>query len=437
MGIIESQRQSSGRIRAAIAGFDVEGQATWRYLSAKGNYDITVLDEREVEVPQGAASRLGPGVFDDELNFDEVWRTPSLPPSRLKTSARVTSATAEFLANTPAPVIGVTGTKGKGTTASLIFEILKAAGRRTYLVGNIGQPALDLLNQMRTDDIVVYEMSSFQLWDVKQSPQVAVVLMVEPEHLDKHKDEADYIQAKTNICRWQSTEDYVVYHPSNLLSAQIASAGLGQKVKFLSPEGADITNGRLVIAGQDVCGVDDFPLPGVHNHENIAAAVTAAWIFTQNTEAIARAIKGFKGLPHRLQVIAEKDGVKFVDDSIATTPSAAMAAIEAFPEPKILILGGSDKGSDYSQLAASLADANMRKVLLIGAMAEALKSALDQNGFDRYELVGGTMKEVVKRASLLAQPGDAVLLSPACASFDMFANYQDRAQQFKEGVAAL
>lgn len=437
MGIVESQRQSSSRIRAAIAGFDVEGQATYRYLSAKGNYDITLLDEREVKVPEGVASRLGPGVFDDNLDFDEVWRTPGLAPFRLKTSARICSATAEFLANSPAPVIGVTGTKGKGTTASLIFEILKAAGRKAYLLGNIGQPALDLLDQIGADDVVVYEMSSFQLWDVKQSPQVAVVLMVEPEHLDKHKDEADYIQAKTNISRWQTQQDQVIYHPSNPLSAQIAEAGLGQKIKFLSPEGANITNSRLVIAGQDICSVDDFALPGNHNFENIAAAVTAAWRFTQDTGTIARAIKGFKGLPHRLQVVAERDGVKFVDDSIATTPSAAAAAIKAFPEPKILILGGSDKGSDYTQLAESLVEANMRKVLLIGAMAETLESALDEKGFNQYEIVGGTMADIVKRASQLAQSGDVVLLSPACASFDMFADYKDRAEQFKAGVEAL
>lgn len=437
MGLIQNQQQTGSRLRVAIAGYDVEGQATYRYLSRQSSYDITILDEREVELPAGAQGRLGPGVFDQELDFDQVWRTPGLPPWRLKTTAPVYSGTIEFMNQCPAPVIGVTGTKGKGTTATLISQILAAAGQKTHLVGNIGQPALDSLDQIKPEDSVVYELSSFQLWDVKTSPAVAVVLMVEPEHLDRHKDLEDYLTAKSNIARWQDEKGVTVYHPTNRLSARVAKPGLGRKVKYLDQTGAYIKEGRLVIGEQEICSVAEFGLPGVHNHENIAAAVTAAWQIKPDSGAAARAIKTFKGLPHRLQTIAEKNGITFVDDSFATTPATAVAAAASFAQPKVMILGGSDKGSDYGQLARQLKSADIRRLILIGQTGPAIKAELDKVGLLNYELVPGGMGDIVERAAKVAEAGDVVLLSPACASFDMFDDYVDRAEQFKRAVEKL
>ncbi|HEX9594532.1 MAG TPA: Mur ligase family protein, partial [Candidatus Saccharimonadales bacterium] len=198
-------------LRAAIAGFDMEGRATYEYLSLRPGVDITVLDERDVDVPSGVTKITGPDVFSSKLDFDQVWRTPGLSPFKLQTDGEVTSGTIAFFNLCPAPIIGVTGTKGKGTTASLIAAILEESKKTVHLVGNIGQPALSVLPDIKPEDIVVFELSSFQLWDIKSSPQVAVVLMIEPDHLDVHKDLADYLQAKSNIARWQGPDDKVIY----------------------------------------------------------------------------------------------------------------------------------------------------------------------------------------------------------------------------------
>ena len=437
MGLIQNQQQSGSRLRVAIAGYDIEGQATYRYLSRQGNYDITILDEREVELPAGVDSRLGAGVFETELDFDQVWRTPGLPPWRLKTTASVYSGTIEFMNRCPALVIGVTGTKGKGTTATLISRILTAADHKTHLVGNIGQPALDLLDQIKAEDVVVYELSSFQLWDVKTSPDIAVVLMVEAEHLDRHQDLDDYLNAKSNIARWQDERGVTIYHPNNRLSARVAKPGLGRKLKYLGRGGANIKDDQLVIAEQEICSVTEFGLSGPHNHENIAAALTAVWQVKPDAKAAAQVIKEFKGLPHRLQTIAEKNGVTFVDDSFATTPATSLAAAHSFAQPKVMIIGGSNKGSDYSNLVKGLRSTDIRRLILIGQTAPAIKAELDKVGFDNCELVSGGMGDIVKRAAELARAGDVVLLSPACASFDMFKDYIDRAEQFKAAVEKL
>jgi UDP-N-acetylmuramoylalanine--D-glutamate ligase len=331
----------------------------------------------------------------------------------------------------------VTGTKGKGTTATLISQILTASGQRAQLVGNIGRPALELLADIKSADVVIYELSSFQLWDIKQSPQLAVVLMIEPEHLDKHESLDDYVAAKSNIARWQSSDDRVIYHPSNKLSAKVAGVGLGKKLKYLSPQGAHIRDGQLVIEEQVICSVKDFGLLGEHNHENIAAALTASWLFSQDAAAAAKVIKGFKGLPHRLQIAAVKKGVSYVDDSFATTPATTAAAANSFTQPKVMIIGGSDKGSEYGGRAKVLAKSNIRRILLIGQMAPVIESELKNAGLTNYEIVSGGMDRIVARSAELAEAGDVVLLSPACASFDMFKDYIDRAEQFKAAVESL
>lgn len=442
MGLVEQHdfSRSGQRLKVAIAGFGVEGKAILKYLQAQGGaMDITVLDQTEVSIPEGVNKEIGPLVFDGELAYDIVWRaSPAIAPQRLQTSGQVMTMTQEFFARCPAPIIGVTGSKGKGTTSALCAEILKRAGAKVHLVGNIGRPALEALEQIKSDDIVVFELSSFQLWDLKVSPQVAVVLMIEPEHLDVHSDLNDYVQAKSNITRWQAPNDVTIYYPDNPLTAQAAEVGLGRKIKILTREGANIVDDKLVVDGQTICPTKEFGLLGEHNHANIAAALTAAWQFRQDVDAAATAIKAFKGLPHRLELISTKNGVGYIDDSISTTPSSALAAIKAFHQPKVIILGGSDKGSDYSALAQELADSDsVIKALLIGATTGKIRVELDKCGFKSYESLAGGMEVVVKRAAELAPKGSVVLLSPACASFDMFKDYLDRSAQFKAAVDKL
>jgi len=444
MGLMQRRdfNQTAQRQRVAIAGFGLEGRAILDYLQPRGgDLDITILDEAQVDVPEGVKSDLRPDVFDGELDYDVVWRaSPAIAPRRLKTSAPVMTMTGEFLARCPAPVIGVTGTKGKGTTAALIAKILESAGPKTHLVGNIGVPALSVLSDIKDGELVVFELSSFQLWDAKASPPVAVVLMIEPDHLDVHKDINDYVQAKSNIARWQGEGGVVIYHPDNPLTAKAAEVGLGRKIKYLTSQGCYIRNGQLVIDEQNICSTKELGLLGEHNLANAAAAVTAAWQFTQDITSVASALKTFTGLPHRLQIIASKHQVDYVDDSISTTPSSAIAALNTFADrPTVIILGGSDKGADFTPLAEQLAGMGTAtaKALLMGDTTGKLRVVLDKAGFKDYEAIAGGMATVVKRASQLARPGGVVLLSPACASFDMFKDYQDRAQQFKAAVDKL
>lgn len=429
---------ASGQLRrVAIAGFDVEGKATYDYLKDQPDVAITILDEKPVAVPPGVAANLGKQVFDGILDFDEIWRTPGLAPRRLHTSGEVTSGTIEFFKRCPAPIIGITGSKGKGTTATLTANILERSGQTVHLVGNIGQPALRKLPVVKSRDVVVFELSSFQLWDLAASPQVAVVVMVEPDHLDVHASLSEYLTAKSNIARWQSTDDVVIFAGDNELSQKVASPGLGRKLPLMSPPAAWLKDDWLMMDNAAICSVSDFGLPGVHNHLNIAAAVTAAWQFAQDPSAAASAIKEFKGLPHRLQLIATKNKLSFVDDSISTTPSAAIAAIKAFPGPKAIILGGSDKGANFDELAVELSAQDGAKAVLVGQTAPKIQQALDKAGFKDYDRVAGGMSEIVQAAIKMLGGAGTVLLSPACASFDMFKDYQDRAEKFKKIVEDL
>lgn len=428
-------------MKVAILGYGREGRSALRYFREK-DADITVFDEQETvsDLPKGVGFVGGKDAFLHVDGFDTIVRTPAINPERIKhQGGTLTSVTELFFDECPAHIIGVTGTKGKGTTSSLIFEILKSAGEGVHLAGNIGVPALDILPDTRVGDIVVLELSSFQLWHIKKSPQVAVVLMIEPDHMDVHSNMDDYISAKANIAKWQDPDDVVIYHPTNEHSKAIANQSKGKRLQYMKPPAAHVKNDYFVIDDQKICSTRDLLIPGKHNIENACAAITAAWQYTHNTAAIAEALATFKGLNHRLKFIAEKRGVKYYDDSIATTPGSAIAAIESFSQPKVLIMGGSSKGADFSTVATSLLQANIRKVLLIGEEAGRIEKVLSDAGFREYEKLGPgvDMKDIVKLGTKLAKEGDVLILSPACASYDMFKSYQDRGDQFAAAINDL
>lgn len=425
--------------KIAIAGFEVEGQAAYRYFKGQGA-DITIVDERpRNDIPKGAGSKFGAGVLAELAGFDLIVRSPGIRPDRIKTDGEITSVTKEFFKHCPAPIIGVTGSKGKGTTATLIYKILQAAGKTAHLVGNIGVPALDRLADIHKDDVVVYELSSFQLWDLAQSPHIAVVLMMEPEHLDVHADTNEYATAKATIVAYQQPDDVTVYLPTNLLTRQVALQGKGKKIPYTQQPGAHVDGGWIVIDGHRIIAADMMALPGQHNIDNACAALTAVWHITQDTRAAAKVLAEFTGLEHRLKLVGQVNGARYYDDSIATTPGSAIAAMRAFEQPKILILGGSDKGADFTQLAQEVAQQNIKTVIAIGAMRQRLQVALTAAGFTTVLLFDqqSSMKQIVQAAFAIATPGDVVILSPACASFDMFKNYKDRGEQFIAAVEAL
>lgn len=427
-------------MKIAIAGFGTEGVASYQYWAADKSNDITIVDAAEtpgVPLPKDVKTILGPGAFEKLDGFDLVIRTAGLPPRLLKTDGKVWSATNEFFDKCPAPIIGVTGSKGKGTTSSLIASILRAAGRKVWLVGNIGVPALSDLAKIQSSDIVVFELSSFQLWDVVASPHVAVVLYIEQEHLDKHGSMEDYVAAKANITAFQTPDDLLIYNRDNQYSAGIAAGTAARTLGYPGEETAHILDGSFYYAEQKICSVDVLQIRGLHNQQNALAAIDAAWRYTNDISAIEKGLADFKGLPHRLEFVATKNGVDYYDDSIATTPSSAIAALNAFDKPAVIIVGGSYKGSDFSELARVLKERNA-EAIFIGAESTALTEAAHQAGYAKFEVMQQyEMEDVVKRAAVKAQEGSVVLLSPAAASFDHFKNYADRGDQFKRAVENL
>lgn len=409
-------------MKIAIAGYGIEGEQNYEYWNTPEN-DITILDEKDIPdkpLPEGARAILGEGAYNDLSKYDMVVRTAGLSPRKVSSAKRVWSGTNEFFEKCPAPIIGVTGTKGKGTTSSLIASILRAAGKTVHLVGNIGLPAISELSNIQPGDIVVYELSSFQLWDIQKSPHVAVVLMIEPDHLDVHEDMNDYIAAKANIVRHQTADDVTIFNSTNELSRSIADQSIAQKIEY---------------PFEIVQLLTEFKLPGKHNQENASAAVAATSKYVQDAEMIAKGLGAFSGLPHRLKFVDEKNGVRYYDDSIATTPGSAIAAINSFiDQSRLLILGGHDKGSDYIELLKMCHEQKV-KVLAIGSNREKIARQCDQMGVD-YEVEAGDMNAIVAHAARIQTSG-VVLLSPAAASFDMFKGYADRGDQFVAAVKAL
>ena len=299
-------------------------------------------------------------------------------------------------------------------------------------------PALRLLDSgIQPDDWVVLELSSFQLIDCKISPHIAVCLMFVSEHLDWHADLDEYQTAKQQLFRWQTADDIAVYYSANPMSAEVAGISKGTQIPYMDAPGAVVTDGAISIDGQEVARTDELKLLGAHNWQNICAALTAVWCITQDMAALHTAITNFTGLEHRLEFVREFNGVKYYDDSFGTTPETAIVGLQAFTQPKVIILGGSDKGADYDELAATVKASDVRQALLIGDQAASIQSALERAGFTNFTPGGMSMTEIVGNARAGARPGDVVLLSTGCASFDMFENYKDRGQRFKHAVNAL
>ena len=418
----------------------MEGASAFRYYSdVYPNASFIALDnakETKNELPSEVTFRGGVDTFFD-IDADIVVRTPAIAPAKISSRGYITSVTKEFFEKCPAPIIGVTGTKGKGTTCSLIAQMLEAAGKKVWLVGNIGNPALDVLSQIKPDDIVVYELSSFQLWDLEKSPETAVVLLIEPDHLNVHKDFEDYVLAKAHITRYQSEDDLVVYHPTNPRSAEVAALSPGVKKKYQTNEGAYIDESAIFIGGNQICHISDVALPGVHNLENVCAAATAAWRYTQDTEALKTAIRSFTGLPHHIEKVREVEGVAYYDDSYSSAFPATIAAVKSFEQPVVLIIGGLDRGIDMAPFVAQLSQLhNLKHIIAVGQTRELLVPLCAEKKL-KVTGVDGSMDTVLKTARREASAGDVILLSPGFASFDQYKNFVDRGEKFQEIVRSL
>lgn len=441
------------RMKIAVLGYGAQGKAAVSYWD-KGN-DITVCDQNtELQLPAGVASQLGNNYLRDLERFDLIIRSPSVHPNDIikantpRIVRKITSVTEEFFRVCPAPIIGVTGTKGKGTTSTLITKILEAAGKKVHLGGNIGIPPLSMLaNQITPNDWVVLELANFQLIDCGVSPHIAVCLMVVPEHLDWHHNIKEYIHAKQNIFRHQSFDDLAIFNRANDLSMEVAEVSPALKQSYEVPEidqkpqdrnGAYVLGTEIFMDDEKICDVSDVKLLGRHNLQNVCAAIVATWnIIGNNPSIIKKVVSEFTGLPHRLELVREVNGVKYYDDSFGTNPNTAIVAIKSIENPKILIVGGSDKGAEFGELATAIKQNNVKAVVQIGQMGPIISAELTKIGYTNIHDGGKDMDSIIQVASNLAESGDAVLLSTACASFDMFKDYIDRGQQFNKTVNSL
>ncbi len=445
--------------KVAVLGLGMEGKDTVNFLLKQGA-EITVFDvkpEEELDFSGIDRSKIALSTGKDYLkkgvlDFDWIFRSPGIYryiPEIVEAEAggvKISSAVKLFFELCPAKIIGVTGTKGKGTTSSLIYEILKRAGKDAFLAGNIGVPYLELLPKLTKDSLVVLELSSFQLLDMEASPTVAVVLNITEDHLNWHKDLEEYIAAKKNIVKYQKSTDFSVMSADYQVSESFSASTKAKVYKFSRK---NKVKGAYALDGKVYLSVDteillgetkELLLRGEHNLENITAASVVGGILNTSPEIIWKAAVSFKGLEHRLELVGAYNGISFYNDSFATSPAPTIAAVKSFTEPLTLILGGSEKGLDYKELGAEIAKAgNIVSVILIGQVAPKIKDALGDAGYQGRIVEKGkaSMNELVKEAFLNTPKGGVILLSPAAASFDMFKDYKDRGLKFKSAVKAL
>lgn len=434
----------------ALIGYGIENQASYRYFDARGAI-ITICDQNSsLELPEGSQGQLGDEYLDNLDRFDVIVRSVGIPPSVILdpnpgVGDKITTAVNIFFEECKTPILGVTGTKGKGTTTTLIHKILEAAGKKSLLAGNIGLPMLDILDQAQNCDIVALELSSFQLSDLRHSPHIAVCLMVVPEHLNWHADMDDYKGAKQNMFRYQKSDDVAIFNALSRDSQEIAAVSPAtNKLSYAVPDDDSndydvyVSGDAIYYRGQEICKISDVKLLGRHNLQNVCAAIAATWdMIDGNTEAVKSALASFTGLEFRLELIREFEGVRYYNDSFSTTPETAIAALRSFEEPKVVILGGSDKGIPFDELVSEVTKNNVKHVISIGDTASAIATKLQKLGYDNITLGLKSMPEITTKAHELADSGDIVLLSTGCASFDMFKDYKDRGNQFNQAVLEL
>jgi len=438
-----------------VLGVGVEGRATIAYLLRHGFTRITALDRSAVSgLPETVASVVGPDHDHGLERFATLFRSPGIRPdhpslvSARRAGAHVTSAVSYFLERSPAPVIGITGTLGKGTAASLTASALEAAGFTTHLGGNIGRSPLEFLDEVAPDHRVVLEISSFQAMDIAASPGIGVVLKTTSEHLDWHTGLDEYLEAKSHLFCHQTPEDTVVSNADSPGAMMVAEASRGRQLHYSRehPVANGVHfNGEIFTYYQDGIGAElplrrpDIRLAGAFNLENIAAALTAAVAAGAALDPICRDAAAFEGLPHRLEFVTEARGVRFYNDSYATRPEATIGAVSCFEDiPLALILGGSEKHADFHDLVRELLrHPTLAHISLIGATANRLLREVEQGGTPAFSVaLNADLPSAVSAAHRAVQGGGVVLLSPACASFGLFPNYKVRGERFREIVTA-
>jgi len=438
--------------KIAVLGLGVSNRPLVRLLLEFGcdvtgcdRTDREKLDAEVLELEQnGCKLSLGSSYL-DALDADLVFRTPGMHPGNpalealREKGAKVTSEMEVFFEVCPCHTIAVTGSDGKTTTTTLISEMLKAAGYTVWLGGNIGTPLLPLCRRMKRSDYAVVELSSFQLMDMERSPERAVVTNLAPNHLDVHKDMDEYVEAKKNIFKFQSGTDLLVLNADNAITDGFTGNGVTRKFSRQGSSDATVENGIICRDGVEVLDTADILIPGVHNIENYMAAMLAVEGLVED-ETIRTVAKTFGGVEHRIELVRIKDGVRFYNDSIASSPSRTIAGLCSFPEKVILIAGGYDKHIPYDVMGPEVC-AHVKKLFLGGATGSQIRAAVENAAAytpGNPEIVDcENFEAAVRAAAAAAEDGDVVLMSPASAAFDQFKNFMVRGDFYKKLVMEL
>lgn len=448
--------------KVAIIGLGVSNLPLIDYLYKLGS-EITLFNNKPIEqLDKNILDKIyeyklkfsfGENYLNKLVGFDVIFRSPSCRPDtpqieeEVKRGTLLTSEIELVLEMCPGTTIGVTGSDGKTTTTSLIYEILKENNYKCYLGGNIGIPLFTKLGEMKPEDFVVLELSSFQLMTMKVSPQVAVITNVTPNHLDIHKSYDEYKEAKANIFKNQTENDLLVLNYDNDITRNFAKEAIGSTVYFSSKE--KLENG-IIVDGETIkdcesglrrhiLNAKNTKLRGIHNAENMCAAIAATKRFA-TPEVQAKAISNFAGVEHRLEFVKEIKGAKWYNDSIASSPTRTIAGLKSFDENIVLIAGGYDKHLDYTPIAKPIIE-NVGSLILLGQTANKIYSAVtyelkfSDKKLPIYKV--NTLEEAVEKANEISKKGDVVLFSPASASFDMFKNFAERGNKFKQIVNKL
>lgn len=382
--------------------------------------------------------------FDYLHGFDIIFRSPSILPTRKELviakeeGAVITSEIRELLHLAPCKVIGVTGSDGKTTTTTLINEILKANSYHTFLGGNIGTPLFTKLSEMKKEDIIVLELSSFQLMDMDISPDISIITNIAENHLDIHSSFEEYIDAKKNIFKYQDNKGILVTNADNEITNKFKGNGETRYFSRSKQTNYFYTDGTYIYYnGKKILNKNDIKLRGIHNLENIATSLTAVIDLIDLDKSI-EVIKNFNGVEHRLEFVREINNVKWYNDSVSSSPTRTIAGLYSYDENIVLIAGGYDKHLDYTNIAKPILD-KVTKLILMGDTKEKIYNAVTTSvmnpNIEIYKC--NTLQEVVDKAKEVAIPGEIVLFSPASASFDMFKNFADRGNQFKDLVNKL
>ena len=445
--------------KVLVFGLGISGIGAGKILDAHGA-DVVLYDGNQKLTEEKVRKQLGEdsnakiviGEFPEEIleNLDMTVLSPGVPTDlpviekMRKQGVTVIGEVELAYQYGKGDVLAITGTNGKTTTTTLLGEIMKNYQDNVYVVGNIGTPYTTAASLMTDDTITVAEMSSFQLESIVDfRPRVSAILNFTPDHLNRHHTMEAYVNAKKNIAKNQTEDDYCILNYEDELTREFGKEVKAKVLYFSSQrkleEGIYLEDGNIIYhygnVSEKICHVDELQILGTHNHENVMAACAMAAVYGVPVEKIRESVKAFKGVEHRIEYVTEKDGVAYYNDSKGTNPDAAIKGIQAMNRPTVLIGGGYDKGSEYTEWINSF-DGKVKKLILIGDTKEKIAEDARKCGFTDYEFAD-TFEEAVLTAAKIAESGEAVLLSPACASWDMFPSYEVRGEKFKEIVKSL